>query len=147
MKCELTRTGEWFKTAMPTPSEKQACIQLGCHIEEQAEMFEALGMSGESGMLHKVADGFKQCLPSTLNFIRNADHVALFDSILDQTVTGTGFSHTMGWNHIGGLAEVNDSNFSKFEDGEAVFDENGKIKKGKQYRGPVLEPHMASLGK
>lgn len=33
----------------------------------------------------------------------------------------------------GALAEVNRSNYSKFEDGEPVFNENMKVMKGKDY--------------
>ena len=46
-------------------------------------------------------------------------------------------------NHIatsieGALKEVNDSNHSKFENGKAVFNEQGKITKGKNYSPPEL---------
>ena len=37
------------------------------------------------------------------------------------------------------LAEVVRSNFSKFENGKPVFDDNGKIKKGANYTPPQLQ--------
>jgi hypothetical protein len=43
---------------------------------------------------------------------------------------------------LGALEEVNRSNFSKFENGKAVFDENGKITKGKNYSKPNLKPFV-----
>jgi hypothetical protein len=39
---------------------------------------------------------------------------------------------------VGALREVNRSNYSKFVNGRAVFDENGKIKKGADYSKPDL---------
>ena len=33
----------WFKLAMPVPTEKNRNVQVGCHIEEVAEMFDAMG--------------------------------------------------------------------------------------------------------
>ncbi len=39
---------------------------------------------------------------------------------------------------VGALQEVNRSNYSKFVNGRAVFDENGKIKKGPDYSKPDL---------
>lgn len=43
-----------------------------------------------------------------------------------------------GFDIVGALQEVNRSNWSKFENGEPIFDENGKIKKGPNYRPPDL---------
>jgi hypothetical protein len=42
----------------------------------------------------------------------------------------------------GALKEVDDSNWSKFEDGKPVFDANGKIKKGRHYQAPQLEKYL-----
>ena len=44
----------------------------------------------------------------------------------------------MGFDIIGALNEVNNSNWSKFENGKAIFDGNGKIKKGTNYFKPNL---------
>nr|DAE07514.1 MAG TPA: NTP-PPase-like protein [Podoviridae sp. ctnCN2] len=45
----------------------------------------------------------------------------------------------MGYDLHAALEVVNASNWSKFEDGQPVFDEQGKIQKGKNYRAPSLE--------
>lgn len=45
----------------------------------------------------------------------------------------------MGYDPHAALEVVNASNWSKFEDGQPVFDEQGKIQKGKNYRAPSLE--------
>ena len=63
----------------------------------------------------------------------------LLDALVDQIVTAVGVGHMMGMDVLGALEEINRSNFSKFEDGKPVFDENGKITKGKDYVKPNLE--------
>lgn len=135
---ELQRTLEWFKQAIPNPTPEQACIQIGCHIEEFAEMLLALGIQSTAKDLDNLADFFKSCDPQAMWQVKQSCKIELLDSIADQTVTACGVSHMLGFDHSGALAEVNRSNFSKFEDGKPVFDENGKIKKGKNYTGPQL---------
>lgn len=66
------------------------------------------------------------------------DRIGLLDSLADQIVTATGVGTFLGMNVPGALAEVNRSNYSKFEDGEPVFNENKKVMKGKDYTPPDL---------
>ena len=70
------------------------------------------------------------------------DRVGLLDSLADQIVTATGVGTFLGMNVPGALAEVNRSNYSKFEDGEPVFNENMKVMKGKDYTPPDLTPYI-----
>lgn len=70
------------------------------------------------------------------------DSVELLDSLADQIVTATGVGTFLGMNVPGALAEVNRSNYSKFEDGEPVFNENKKVMKGKGYTPPDLTPYI-----
>lgn len=70
------------------------------------------------------------------------DPVELLDSLADQIVTATGVGTFLGMNVPGALAEVNRSNYSKFEDGEPVFNENKKVMKGKDYTPPDLTPYI-----
>lgn len=70
------------------------------------------------------------------------DRVGLLDSLADQIVTATGVGTFLGMNVPGALAEVNRSNYSKFEDGEPVFNENKKVMKGKNYTPPDLTPYI-----
>ena len=39
----LKRTKEWFEQAIPEPTIEQACIQIGCHLEEVSGMANAIG--------------------------------------------------------------------------------------------------------
>lgn len=79
-----------------------------------------------------------------LTKLDNNQKIELLDSLCDQIVTAVGVAHMLGMDIEGALKEVNDSNMSKFEDGKAVFNENGKIKKGKHYRKPNLASFVNS---
>ncbi len=70
------------------------------------------------------------------------DRIGLLDSLADQIVTATGVGTFLGMNVPGALSEVNRSNYSKFEDGEPVFNENKKVMKGKDYTPPDLTPYI-----
>jgi hypothetical protein len=58
--------------------------------------------------------------------------------LADQIVTAVGIASMLDMDIVGALQEVNRSNYSKFVNGRAVFDENGKIKKGADYSKPDL---------
>jgi len=136
---ELKRAVDWHKQAVPSPTDKNKCIALGVHFEEISEMFEALGMFEQEQYMHLLANAFKSCSYAAMDVSLSADKIKLLDAILDQNVTSCGISNAFGFNHIDGLAEVNDSNCSKFEDGKPVFNKQGKISKGKYYKPPQLD--------
>lgn len=136
---ELETTKQWFDIAIPEPDLEKRCVQLGCHFEEVAEMFESLGMGQHAHNMHKTASMFKSKSRIAMDVTRKANKLTLADSMGDQQVTATGVMHMFEIDSVGVLTEINRSNFSKFEDGKAVFDENGKIRKGKDYTPPNLE--------
>lgn len=136
---QISVAAEWHKKAVPNPTDKNKCISLGVHFEEIAEMFEALGMHSQAENMHGVANAFKSCSTTSMLTASIAGTIQLLDSIIDQNVTSVGISNAYGFDHLGALTEVNASNHSKFEDGKAVFNEQGKITKGKHYRAPKLE--------
>lgn len=71
------------------------------------------------------------------------DRIGLLDSIADQIVTATGVGTFLGMNVPGALAEVNRSNYSKFNaEGEPIFNENMKVMKGPFYTKPDLTPYV-----
>ena len=140
---EIKRTLEWFQQAMPGPTDEQKCIQIGCHFEEVDEMLQATGFIGE--LVDDVSSDLKKARSYTVDGLINqvnGNETELLDSLVDQIVTAIGVCHTMGFDLEGALAEVNRSNFSKFENGKAVFDENGKITKGEHYSKPDLKPYI-----
>lgn len=78
----------------------------------------------------------------TAVFPEDANRLALLDALADQIVTATGVGTFLGMNVPGALAEVNRSNYSKFENGEPIFNENKKVMKGKDYTPPDLTPYI-----
>jgi len=134
----------WFEVAIPEPTIEQACIQIGCHYEEVSEMAEAMGDDEAQHSLEATADDYKAVMDWCYNTAERNRKVELLDSLCDQIVTAIGVAHMLGMDIEGALKEVNYSNHSKFEDGKAVFNEQGKISKGKHYREPELEPFIGN---
>jgi len=148
----MKNTKQWFEAAVPNPTAKNLEVQLGVHLEEVVEMMAAFIIEKASGAsfgewedtfqeLNIVATMLKE---GKLNIV-NLDADAVLDGITDQQVTAIGIGHMLGMDTTGALAEVDRSNFSKFgKDGQPIFDENGKIKKGPHYVKPNLEPFLPS---
>ena len=136
----------WFEQAMPEPTIQNFQVQLGCHFEEVTEMLAELRIVGMTRggldstlrdafhVLNKLSSVLKQGELTVVPLSRER----LLDSICDQNVTGIGVAHVLGMDIEGALNEVNQSNWSKFVDGKPIFDNNGKIKKGPNYKEPKL---------
>ena len=131
----------WFERAVPNPTDKNRAIQIGVHFEEVAEMAEALSQEGIADDLNQVSGYFKEWLTLTSDHAL-IDRKELLDALCDQIVTAVGVAHMFGMDIAGALSEVNRSNFSKFVDGQPVFDEHGKIAKGPNYSPPNLEAFL-----
>lgn len=54
----LDSISAWFNTATPKPTDKDICVQLGCHFEEVSEMVTALVGENET-VIAKLADDLK----------------------------------------------------------------------------------------
>ncbi|MCP3680549.1 MAG: nucleoside triphosphate pyrophosphohydrolase family protein [Gammaproteobacteria bacterium] len=132
----ISEAKSWFEQAIPEPTYEQRCIQVGCHFEEVSEMAKAIGDFDLEFEISIAANEYKK----EVGFIPDQciNRIELADSLADQIVTAVGTAYMYGIDIIGALAEVNRSNFSKFEDGKPVFDENGKITKGLNYKKPDL---------
>ena len=135
---------EWFKAAKPNPSTADVCVQIGCHYEEVSEMSAVLNDYVESS-LAATALNYKMHASGYLGAVEelSADaRVELLDALCDQIVTAVGVAYMMGMDIEGALAEVNRSNWSKFEGGVPVFNEHGKIAKGVEYTPPELSDYI-----
>ena len=135
---------EWFEKAVPNPTAENRYVQVGCHYEEFAEMAAALNDSRLSQEVAFYGNLYKNC-DGVVDDLQNIDReakVELLDALCDQIVTAVGVAHMMGFDIIGALAEVNRSNYSKFENGKPVFNKHGKIAKGVNYSAPNLEPFV-----
>lgn len=135
IECDTLRSiKQWFEQAVPEPTDDNKRVQHGCHLEEVAEMFDAVGDTLEAGRLFTMASAYKRGAEQFCVI----DHVEHLDSICDQIVTLIGKAHMHGYDIFGALAEVNRSNWSKFVDGKPVFNEFGKIQKGPNFFKPDL---------
>lgn len=128
---------------------KNISTQIGCHLEEVSEMLDELVATNNehAAVLYKAYDGIKSLadLMKTDHmavFPANSNRLAILDALADQIVTATGVGVFLGMNVPGALAEVNRSNYSKFENGEPIFNENKKVMKGKYYTPPDLTPFI-----
>lgn len=139
---------DWFKTAKPEPvmgfPDKWLVTQLGAHFEEVAEMISA--MYGDS--MPNIAIEAYNAISALSDKLYNDGKieinkpVELLDALADQVVTATGVAYFSKFKFDEALSEVNKSNYSKFENGKPVFNENGKIIKGKDYFKPELKDYV-----
>lgn len=144
MSNEINNIESWFVAANPNSTIDDACVQIGCHFEEVAEMMESIFGAQNNAVKEvvKIADYFKSKQPEArfiLNNMTDWQLTELLDSLCDQVVTATGVGHRLGMDIQGALNNVIESNWSKFEDGKPVFNEQGKIAKGKDYFAPDLK--------
>jgi hypothetical protein len=136
MSIDIATVRLWFQRAMPEPTDRQRATQVGCHIEEYAEMLDAFGMCStrERKLSERIKNTAELCPLED-----PAERVELLDALCDQIVTAVGIAHAFKLDIAAGLAEVNASNWSKFdENGQPMFQPNGKIAKGPNYRKPDL---------
>lgn len=141
----LDDTLRWFKEAVPTPTSTTLSVQMGVHFEEVTEHLDcvmgnhqvaAMNVLQAKDALKRLADDMK-ANPDDYG-IHHEDRQELLDALCDQLVTAAGTGYMLGFDITAALHEVNRSNYSKFEDGKAVFTEQGKIKKGKDFFRPDL---------
>jgi predicted HAD superfamily Cof-like phosphohydrolase len=148
----LFRTIVWFATARPDPTAQQLTTQYGVHFEEVREMI--LELEGADPIaadllemaqiaLARLAD-YCKTNPGRI-FTPSEKRVALLDALCDQIVTIAGVAQAENMALLPALAEVNRSNFSKFDDdGEPILDPvSGKILKGPNYSKPKLEAYAS----
>lgn len=135
----LASIKEWFEKAVPQPKIENQMMQIGCHFEEIKEMCHAMNLYCDDVVTQELR--FKTNCLSYKRGIENMDSkekAAVLDALCDQIVTAVGVGYVLGFDMIGALAEVNASNWSKFQDGRPVFDGSGKIAKGAGYFKPNL---------
>lgn len=126
----LTSINNWFATAEKFAS-LNASAQAGCMLEEVQETLQALKLSGDLAQLATDLKAGDLAL-------QDIDRKETLDGLCDIIVTVVGLAHLLNFDLNGALAEVDRSNWSKFEHGVPVM--NGlKIAKGRGYEPPNLE--------
>ena len=102
--------------------------------------FQSMAIADAIASLVLLSDRLKAYGEGT--YVREENRAELLDALCDQIVTATGIGTFFGMNVPGALSEVNRSNFSKFVNGEPVFNENQKVMKGPGYTPPELSPFI-----
>jgi len=136
---------KWFETAVPNPTKDTQRMQLAVHFEEMGEMFDGIDDASKERFKHVqfVLNTLSDTLKSNPQFKSTVtDRDALLDALCDVIVTSVGLGHSYGFDIIGAIGEVANSNDSKFVDGKPVFNEQGKIAKGPNYKKPNLTPFL-----
>lgn len=138
----------WIQKAVPSPTNKNIHVQFGVHLEEVRELLLEVHTNDITTMmmldatkknLQALADRLK-CESGIVSF---PNREATLDAICDQLVTNTGLAYMLQLDPVGAFAEVNGSNWSKFdEEGNPIFNEQGKIVKGPNYKRPDLKPFV-----
>ena len=142
----LANINTWHQRARPNPTIEAFSVQLGCHLEEIAEMLLVLRCENERGddecadayhTLCSLSDALKK---GELKAVLKSEYRTEFlDSLADQIVTAVGAGHCASMNVVEACKVVDLSNWSKLDkDGQPVFDANGKITKGLGYMPPDL---------
>ena len=124
--------------------------QLGRHFEEVNEMVMVLVATDfETQILLDIAKSSLNALSKHLKRMDNVirvrpeDRQEFLDAICDQIVTGAGCAHMVDMDVVGGLNEVNRSNFSRFNAlVDPIFDPNMKVMRGPDYTKPDLSPFV-----
>jgi hypothetical protein len=145
MSIDLTKM--WHERARPEPLPVHLNIQTGCHLEEAMEMVAV--MNGVDEYSNQLLDRLHTALTvvslglkhGTIKFQVTPDNRKEFlDSLADQIVTAVGVGHCANMNIVEAVRRVNASNWSKYDDdGQPIFNEQGKIIKGPNYKAPDLE--------
>lgn len=141
----LDTTHLWHKRARPDPTAENLNVQLGCHLEEVAEMLGSMefGRDGETYESYattlSVISDIATALKRGWTVARIKDRKEFLDSLADQIVTAVGVGYCAGMDVPTALTRVNESNWSKFDDeGQPIFNAAGKIAKGPNYKEPDL---------
>lgn len=127
----------WHSRARPTPDAAQFNVQLGCHLEEIVEMLGTFELTRGAGDMRDALEALNRIATSLkANEISATitNRKEFLDSVVDQVVTGVGAAYCAGMNAPEAVRRGDSSNWSKFVDGQPVFDENGKIAKGPYYK-------------
>ena len=146
----LNETKIWIEKCLPNPMDKDFHTQFGVFCEEVHETLTELSVTDTETLIlvanaekamHQLAVHLKG--HSGRIIVHEASRQDFLDGLCDVVVTAVTSSHAQGLNIVDAMCEVNRANFSKFVDGNPIFDANGKVAKGPNY---VKADLSASVG-
>ena len=134
------RVSSWLKIAGKEQNNKNLSTQVGVHLEEVAEMLDAMNITSPTGAIGNVLIEAKMILQLVATGLKSGefgvqifDHEAMLDALCDQDVTLNGVAYLAGYDKNRADKAVLDSNDSKFDNGKAVILPGGKIGKSASY--------------
>ena len=123
----------WFEIAKPEPTNQDLLKQIAFHCEGFAEMLDAIQCNYLAEQVRTLQTHIMYLTDNAEQadiFISTCDKLALLDALCDQVVTATGVAVLAGMDFEPALAEVNRSNYTKFNaDGTPYIKPDGKIGK------------------
>jgi hypothetical protein len=143
------RTADWLAACGKTPAPETLSLQIGCDLEETAELLRCLRVSkdGWARLLERLVID----LESLGAELKRGQLVAHFpthlrtealDALCDREVTGNGVAFLAGFDKPGADAAVLASNDAKLVDGQPVILPGGKIGKPAGWQAPNLKPFV-----
>lgn len=143
--------GQTVNNKPTVPSAVDALLRVQLTLEETIEMAEAV-LNEESKSNREVKtllNGLRRNLEKMKSLSSalkdkdlKVDLLGVYDAIVDIDYVNTGAAITFGLDLESGFNEVHASNMSKFVDGKALKNENGKVIKGPNYWAPDLSKFM-----
>ena len=141
------RTAAWLAACGKTPGNADhVSVQIGCHLEEVAELLKCLRTDSEGATL--ILDRTVADLEWVAVKIKKGDYLAhipnhlrdlALDALCDAEVTGNGVAFLAGMNKDAADQAVLASNDAKLVDGKPVFVEGtSKIGKPAGWKAPDL---------
>lgn len=154
MTTNYHRTAAWLQACGKTPSPENASLQIGCDLEETAELLRCLRVSKEgwARLLERLVIDLES-LATELKRGQLVSHVPThlradaLDALCDREVTGNGVAYMLGMDKPGADAAVLASNDAKLVDGKPVILPGGKIGKPAGWQAPDLKPFVFSTTK
>ena len=143
------RAAAWLSACGKEPGPETLSLQIGCDLEETAELLRCLRVSKEGWA--RLLERLTIDLESLGAELKRGTLVAHFpthlrtdalDALCDREVTGNVVAHLAGFNKAGADAAVLASNDAKLVDGKPVILPGGKIGKPAGWQAPNLKPFV-----
>ena len=143
----LLDTLSWIKKCKPAPTTADFHTQFGVFCEEVGETLKEVSATNQTTALLIIEA--KEAMERLGTHLKGNDHAIavlqenrkdFLDGLCDVIVTSVTSAYTQTMDIVGAANEVNRANFSKFVDGNPIFDANGKVAKGPDYEKADLTP-------
>lgn len=131
----------WMESAGQTETtcDRLSALYIGLQCEEFAEKLAVLGFKGTSTILQDLGNDLKAGVHDERVFraLRSYEYsIKLLDADMDLIWVTAGAAKAQACDSEGAWEELVKSNYSKFKDGQAIQDKNGKIVKPDTYIAP-----------